>query len=457
MVIKNHNVEQKAISIIADIFNTWCSEDSFPYNVDTSDLRWNDKGQYYDGQIVIRHKLAEENKGLRFFIQSKGTTGNSYPFKQKKYKELLCDIKNHMMPTFLFIVYMDKSTLDANKIQFLFLNECEAANKFSLKHCSEIKNPQKKDEFKKAVEEIIGRSRRHYFDHLTSRFVGDIPREIQDEVENYNSLLDREFRSVKNIIYPHIWKISIFYEVTNGRHCFGRAPIPYGYSTSLIHRIPEDNNCWKGLDDNYFWHELCDTLIDYDPSYHKEKISFWLLQKDLELCIKNKRFDLSCLKNVPEFGRIHAMNIEVEGDYSKKIFLYLEKHFEEVYDKFCQENFPLLKSDLKLNSCNILCPEVCKPVVPGGIGWDSDCWIISKEYKESDEHILVSNEYDSIKTDWNALKEAFVNYSSKSVRLRCSENILKDSIYQTLTHKLKKLGYLPSSFSLNSDSGVEFE
>ena len=86
MVIKKSEVEQKAISVIKDIFNSWCIDESFPYNADTSDLRWNDRSQYYDGQIVINHKLAEENKGLRFFVQSKGTTASSYS-GMKNYKK----------------------------------------------------------------------------------------------------------------------------------------------------------------------------------------------------------------------------------------------------------------------------------------------------------------------------------------------------------------------------------
>lgn len=119
MVIKNHNVEQKAISVIADIFNTWCSEDSFPYNADTSDLRLNDKVQYYDGQIVIRHKLAEESKGLRFLVQSKGTTATTYS-GMKNYPNLLRDINNHKIPTFLFIVYLDKKLLMLINFNFHF-------------------------------------------------------------------------------------------------------------------------------------------------------------------------------------------------------------------------------------------------------------------------------------------------------------------------------------------------
>ncbi len=448
MVIKNHNVERKAISVIADIFNSWCSEDGFPYNADTSDLRWNDKGEYYDGQIVVRHKLAEKNKGLRFFIQSKGTTRKSYSFGQKKYKKLLLDVKNHMMPTFLFIVHMDKSTLDANKIQFLFLNKFEADNEFSSKNCSKIKDPKNKDEFRKAVEEIIGRSRRHYFDNLTSRFVSDIPREIQDEVENYNSLLDREFLSVKNIIYPNIWKVSIFYEVIKGVYYFGRAPIPCGYSTSLIHKIPEDNNYWEDLDNNYFWHELCDARIKYDSSVFKKKMSLWFLQENLYFCIKNKLFDLSCLTNVPEFKPTPGRYKVVKNDYAEKVFLYLEQYFEEVYDRFCQENFPLLKSNLKLNYCNNLYGKVCEPQAITNTCWDNYCRIISKECEEGDKHILVLK---NIKTE---LEE-----NSKAVNLSGSKNILIDSIYQTLIHKLEKIGYVSKS-TFPADffpTGVMFE
>lgn len=454
MVIKNHNVEQKAISVIADLFNTWCSDNSFPYNVNTSDLRWNDKGQYYDGQIVIRHKLAEENKGLRFFIQSKGTTGKTYSLTPKKYEELVCDINIHKMPTFLFIVYMDKNSLKPTKINFLFLNERKTDDQFSLTNCSTINNLLNKDECKNAVEEIIGRSRRHYFDHLTSRFVSNIPKEIQDEVDNYNSLLDREFRSVKNILYPDTWKISIFYETTNDRHFFGRSPIPYGYSTSLIHKIPEDNNCWKGLDDNYFWHELCDTLVDYDPSYQKKKISIWLLQKDLELCFKNKLFDSKSLNDVPRLARIHGKNIEVENDYAEKIFLYLAQKFEDSYNKFCQDNFPFLKDVLKLNYCTILSPRVIKPDIPR-VGWNNS-FLLRKNL--TNERIIISNEYDNIELyDFNERKEAGIIFSSTTVSLYCSEDILIDSIYLTLTNKLKKLGYISDSFSLSFAAGVEFE
>ena len=347
MVIKKSEVEQKAISVIEDIFNSWCSDNSFPYNADTSDLRSNDKGKYYDGQIVINHKLAGENKGLRFFIQSKGTTASSYS-GMKNYKELLRDINDHKMPTFLFIVYLEKNTNNPKKFEFLFLNEQRMDVNFSIRNCTRIEDLKNENNLRNAVEEIIGKARRHYFYSLSNRLVNNIPTEIHHEVDKYNNLLDREFHSVKKYIYPDIWKFSIFYNLQRGS--FGRAPIPYGCSSSLIQEIPADN---------HFWQEICDSLGYFN--WNKDKLSIWLLQRDLEICIKNRLFDLSCLNNVPRFGRIHGMNIEVDDNYAEKIFMYLVENFEDSYNKFCKENFPLLKDVLKLNFCTILSPKVTKP------------------------------------------------------------------------------------------------
>jgi hypothetical protein len=429
MVIKNHNVEQKAISVIADIFNIWCSEDGFPYNVDTSDLRWNDKGEYYDGQIVVRHKLAEKNKGLRFFIQSKGTTAKTYS-GIKNYGKLLLDINSHKIPTFLFVVYLTKNTLEPLKFQFLFLNEQELNSKFSVNSCKTIQDLKNKNEVKKKVEEIISLARRYHFYSLSNRFTKNIPTEVHYEVDSYNNLLNREFYSVKKAIYPDIWKFSIFYHLDNSS--FGRIPIPYGYSCSLIQEIPVGNLLWQ---------DVCDKWGDFN--WGKDKISTFLLRKDLELCIKNKLFDLSCLTNVPEFKPTPGGYKVVKNDYAEKVFLYLEQYFEEVYDRFCQENFPLLKSNLKLNYCNNLYGKVCEPQAITNTCWDNYCRIISKKCGEGDKHILV-------------LKNTELEKNSKAANLSGSKNILIDSIYQTLIHKLEKIGYVSKS-TFPAAVGVRFE
>lgn len=444
MVVKNHNVEDKAISVIKDIFNTWCIEETFPYNADTLDLRSNDKTQYYDGQIVISHKLTKENKGLRFFIQSKGTTSRTYS-GIKNYDKLLLDISNHKIPTFLFIVYLNKQTLAPNKFQFLFLNEERLGAKFSSTRCTTISDlnletESGRKEIRKKVEEIISLARRHYFYSLSNRFVNDIPTEVHHEVDKYNALLDREFYSVKKAIYSDIWKFSIFYDLDRG--IFGRCSIPYGYSCSLIQEIPFGN---------HFWQEVCDRWGDFD--WRKGKISTFLLQKDLELCIKNKLFDLSCLKDTPRFGRIKGMNIEVNNSYAEEIFSFLAQNFESAYEKFCHDNFPLLQGELRLNSCTILSPKVTKPDMPR-VGWN-DSSMFRK--KITNERIIISNEYDGIGFDSNKRRDVGIYESCSGVYLYCSQDILVDSIYQTLTNKLKKLGYLHDSFSLNFTTGIEFE
>lgn len=432
MAVTNDNIESRSVCAVSKIFDQW-SVNNKALLYAKSSLRTGDKEQSFDGQIVIYNKSNQES--LRFFVQIKGTTKKHFGFPPDKYKKLLMDVKSHKMPVFLFVVYLDEA-LETKKIQFAFLNERLGDEKFSIKICETINDCN--DE----VEKIIKISRHYYFYNLTSRFVGDIPIEIQKEVDNYNNFLDQKFCSVKKAIYPDVWKFCIFYDLQ--RKMFGRAPIPYGYSSSLIQQIPPDN---------HFWQYVCDRYGDFKWD-QDNKISTYLLQQDLELCLKNKLFDLTSLNDVPRFGRIHGKNINVRDNYAEQIFLYLAKHFENSYGKFCQQNFPFLNDYLKLNSCTILSPKVRKPEMPV-FGWD-DSWIIRKN-DTNNERIIVSNKYDSIKFDLEKQKIAFgIPYSKIYVALYCSEDILIDSIYQTLAYKLKKLRYISDGFCLHF-KGIEFE
>lgn len=202
---------------------------------------------------------------------------------------------------------------------------------------------------------------------------------------------------------------------------------------------------------DHFWLEVCDRCGDFN--WNEDKISIWLLQKDLELCIKNKLFDLSCLNDVPRFDCIKGKNIEVESDYAEKIFLFLAENFESAYDKFCHDNFPLLQDILKLNFCTILSPKVTKPDMPR-VGWN-DSSLFRKELKN--ERIIISNEYDNIGFNSNKMRDAGIYESCSGVNLYCSQDILVDSIYKTLTNKLRESGYLSGSFSLDFTKGIKFE
>lgn len=109
--------------------------------------------------------------------------------------------------------------------------------------------------------------------------------EIHNFLDYYNGLLDKEFKTVKEIFYPNIWKIGIaIEEYTNNRLQFIKYPVPRNQNDTLIKVVKTDNKA-RIL-------ELASSYI----GYHKDnpiksgstKLAHDLIERDLDRVLDEK-------------------------------------------------------------------------------------------------------------------------------------------------------------------------
>jgi len=167
-----------------------------------------------------------------------------------------------------------------SKIQQGYLKDWDAILKDERER--KVNRDTEKRESEKLRKQLINlkKLKDHSYQKRDSSFVA-----IHDFLDYYNGLLDNEFKTIKEIFYPDIWKIGIaIEEYSNNRLQFIKYPVPRNQNDTLIKVVKTDNKA-KILD-------LASSYIGYHKDnpikFGSHKLAHDLIGTDLNRAIDEK-------------------------------------------------------------------------------------------------------------------------------------------------------------------------
>ncbi len=200
----------------------------------------------------------------------------------------------------------------------------------------------------------------------------EIYKDIHDFLDKYNYLLDHEFRTIKNLLYPDFWKIGLAYEdYTDTELHYIFYPIKYTINDVQIKRVTEQNRKKIENDGIEFRAHYGQNPIKYYP----EKYAYELIGECVKSALTNKTitYTNNFLANeyIVQFIDDHYVILgleknrdsysvsEVEQALTKFLPMFIEEMegFENMYDNrlidinsFRMHNYP---EELEKGAANV--------------------------------------------------------------------------------------------------------
>lgn len=301
---KRNNVEGLAVSQLNCTF--------YKCEQITPDIKINDKEEGTDGYLKLTNTNGEKIGTLE--VQVKGLTKIPKKLTYSVSKNFLELCKRNTLPIILFVVYvnedraywvhMDKSkcneylTLiikkDSNSLS-IPLDEnnylSKDDNKTSIKLIEQLTNIVtnmniKLDNYEIIEKRLIDAEKLNAeIDKYSDVLIGksdEIYKDIHIFLDYYNNLLDRDFKAIKEYLYPHCWKVGIgIYNFTNKTLGYVLYPISFDSNDVQIKKINKDYRDMEQLWREYNAIKMRSHFAENDILTRPEQYAYELIGDDL--------------------------------------------------------------------------------------------------------------------------------------------------------------------------------